>query len=213
VREPVIASVLMSPQRNVIMLRRVLVSLFVLALPVVVSAQTRVDLDRHKDFSRYKTFTLEVDPPIRADGVVDEYNTLAENRLRQAVTRELRVRGLEATEVGADLTVRVSSRETEQTVVQSSGWHTYPYPWGWSRRWGYWGGPRSWGYWGPYAGEIWTDRYLEGSVTIDVIDGETGELVYRARVTDEIGNDLDTQVIKMIDKAFKKFPVKKISTK
>src|SRR6267143_2843847 len=162
---------------------------------------------------RHTRWNCDWSSDVCSSDLADEYNTHAENRLRQAVTRELRVRGLEATEVGADLTVRVSSRETEQTVVQSSGWHTYPYPWGWSGRWGYWGGPRSWGYWGPYAGEIWTDRYLEGSVTIDVIDGETGELVYRARVTDEISNDLDTQVIKMIDKAFKKFPVKKISTK
>ena len=74
------------------MLRRVVATLFVLALPVAATAQTRVNLDRHKDFSRYKTFTLEVDPPIRADGSVDEYNTLAASRLRQAVTREVRGR-------------------------------------------------------------------------------------------------------------------------
>ena len=64
------------------MLRKVLVILWLLALPAVAVAQTRVDVDRQKDFSRYKTFTLQVDPPIRADGVVDEQNTLAENRLR-----------------------------------------------------------------------------------------------------------------------------------
>ena len=196
------------------MLRRVLVTVFVLALPVVVTAQTRVDLDRHKDFSRYKTFTLEVEPPIRADGVVDEYNTLAESRLHNAVTRELQARGLEATEVWADVIVRVSSRETERAVVIDSGWRTYPsYHWGWRRRWGYWGGPAYRGYWGPYAGDVWTRRYLEGSVTIDVIEGETGELVYRAQVTDEIGKDLDKQVIKTVDKAFKKFPVKETSAR
>ena len=68
---------------------KLFVTLLVLAFPVVVAAQTRVDLDRQKDFTRYKTFTLEVEPAIRADGVVDEFNTLAEKRLRQAVTREL----------------------------------------------------------------------------------------------------------------------------
>ena len=188
------------------MLRRALVTLFVLALPVVVTAQTRVDVDRHKDFSRYKTFTLEVDPPIRADGVVDEYNTLAESRLRQAVTREFQARGLEATDVGADLTVRVSSRETERTVVVDSGWNTYP--WGWGRRRGYW---NRHGYWGPYAHDVWTRRYLEGSVTIDVIEHDTSELVYRAQVIDEIGSNLDKHVIKTVHKAFKKFPLKEIA--
>ena len=193
------------------MLRRVLVTLLVLALPVVVAAQTRVDLDRDKDFSGYKTFSLEVAPPIRADGFVDEHNTLAENRLRQAVTREFQARGLEATDVGADLTVRVSSRETERTAVINSGWHAYPYRRAWNRRWGHWGGPGYWGHWGPYAGDVWTRRYLEGSMTIDIIEGDTGALVYRAQVTDEIGNDLDKHVIKTVHKAFKKYPVKEIS--
>ena len=81
---------------------------------------------------------------IRADGVVDERNTLAEKRLRLAVTREFQARGLEATDVGADLVVRVSSRETEQTILLKSGWHHYPR--GWSRRWGYWGYGGYWGY-------------------------------------------------------------------
>ena len=144
---------------------------------------------------------------------MDEYNTLVEKRLRQAVTRELQARGLEATDVAADLTVRVSSRETERTVVMDSGWHTsYPsYPWGWNRRWAYRGGPGYWGHWGPYAGDVWPHHYLEGSVTIDVIDVVTGELVYRAQVIDEIGSDRDKQAIKTVDKAFKKFPVKEIS--
>jgi hypothetical protein len=186
------------------------VTLIVLAFPVVVAAQTRVDLDRQKDFSRYKTFTLEVEPAIRADGVVDESNTLAEKRLRQAVTRELQARGLEATDAVANLTVRVSSRETERTVMDP-GWRAYPYPyWGWNRRWAYRGGPGYWG-WGPYAGDAWPHRYLEVAVTIDVIEGGTGELVYRAQVADEIGNDRDKQASKMVDKAFKKFPVKEIS--
>ena len=61
-------------------------------------------------------------PPVRADGAVDEENTLAEHRLRQAVTREFLARGLEETEFGADLTVRVSSREVERTDVRGSGW-------------------------------------------------------------------------------------------
>jgi hypothetical protein len=175
--------------------------LWLVAVPAIAMAETRVDVDRHKDFSRYKTFTLQVDPPIRADGVVDEGNTLAENRLRQAVTREFQARGLEATDVGADLTVRVSSRETERTVVMSSGWPGYP-----------WGRFRRWGYWGWYDGNVWTRRYLEGSVAIDVVDRDTGDLVYRARVTDEIGNNLEKQVIKTVDKAFKKYPVKEIAS-
>jgi hypothetical protein len=194
------------------MSRKFVVTLLVLAVPVIAAAQTRVDLDRHKDFSQYKTFTLEVEPAIRADGVVDEYNTLAGKRLRQAVTRELQARGLEATDAVADLTVRVSSRETERTAVMDPGWGAYPYPyWSWSRRWAFRGGPGYWGPWGPYAGDVWPHRYLEESVTMDMIEAGTGELVYRAQVTGEIGNDRDKQAIKIVEKAFKKFPVKEVA--
>jgi Domain of unknown function (DUF4136) len=190
------------------MSRTISLVLWLVALPALAAAQTRVDFDRHKDFSRYKTFSLEVAPPIRADGVADEDNTLAARRLREAVTREFLARGLEPADVGADLTVRVSSRETERTVVERSGWDPYPYRWYWHPRWGYrrFGRP-----WGSY-GDVWTRRFVEGSVQIDMIDRDTGQLVYRAQSVNEIGSNLDKHVTKTVDKAFKKFPVKEISS-
>jgi hypothetical protein len=195
------------------MLRITFVLVWLVALPAIATAQTRVDFDRHKDFSRYRTFTLEVAPPVRADGVVDEHNTLAENRLREAVTRELLARGLEPTDNGADIAIRVSSRDTERTVVQRTGWDPYPlaYRWAWHPRWGYY--RRAWGYRGFYGGEVWTRRYLEGSVRIDMIERDTRQLVYRAEVANEIGSDLNKHVIKTVDKAFKKFPVTEITSK
>lgn len=53
--------------------------------------------------------------------------------------------------------------------------------------------------------------YLEESLIIDVIESETGALLYRARVTDEVGDDLEKRVPKVIAKGFKKFPVKERS--
>jgi hypothetical protein len=192
------------------MFRKVLVTLFVLGIPAIVMAQTRVDVDRHKDFRQYKTFTVQVGPIVRADGVVDERNTLAENRLRDAITREFEARGMEPTEVGADLVVRVSSRDTERTAVYSTGYQPY-WGWGFRRRFGYWGPRAYWGY-GPYAGDVWTRRYVDNAVMIDVVDRATGDLVYRAQVSDEVGKDLDKNVTKAVDKALKKFPVKELSS-
>ena len=45
-----------------------------------------------------------------------------------------------------------------------------------------------------------------GIPTVDVIDRESGRLVYRVQVVDEVGRNLDTHVTKMIDKAFKEIP-------
>jgi Domain of unknown function (DUF4136) len=192
------------------MFRTIVASVALVALSAVAAAaQVRVDYDRHKDFGKYRTFDVEVGPLVRSDGAVDDQNTLAEDRLRRAVAGELQARGLEATEVGADLLVRVSGRETERTDIVGSGFSGYPGYWGPGfryRRWGYW---RPYGYWGgPYFDDVWTRRYLEGSLTIDIVERDTGSLVYRAQVSREVGKDLEKHVTKAMDSAFKKFPVK-----
>jgi hypothetical protein len=192
------------------MLRSLLV-ISLLALPVGAAAQVRVDVDRHADFGQYRTFDIAVGPLVRADGTTDEHNTLAEDRLRRAVASELAARGLESTSAGADLLVRVSSRDTERTQVVSSGVPYYPTFWyrpfrlrngrivylrtydSWSR---------------PIYDDVWTRRYLEGALTLDILERETGRLVFRAQVNREVGSDLEKYVAKSVDRAFKEFPVK-----
>lgn len=191
------------------MLGKILLTSWLVALPAVALAEVRVDYDRHKDFSNYRTFSVEIGPLVRPDGSIDEQNTLAENRIRGAVTSELLSRGLEQTDDGANLVVRISGRDTERVSIVSTGWPAYSGYW--RRRWGFWGRPYRYGYWGaPYYGDVWTHRYLEGALTVNIIERQTGALVYRAQVTDEVGKNLDKQVAKSIDKAFKKFPVKEL---
>jgi hypothetical protein len=196
------------------MLRRnVFAFVCLLAFPISAVAETRVDLDRSKDFRQYRTFTVEVSPPIR-NGEVDERNTIAVNRLRDAVTSAFRARGLTPTDDDADLVLRVASRETERTELVSS-WPADPYGWygPWGGRYGawgyghvgYWGAP----YWGGWGGDVWTYQYLEGTTAIDVIERTTGDLVYRAEVTakvDDDEEDLDYDAVKVARKAFKKYP-------
>jgi hypothetical protein len=189
---------------------RFLVALTLLALPAGAAAQVRVDFDHQQDFSQYRTFTVEVGPLVRADGVTDEQNTLAEGRLRRAVESELTARGLEPTSSGADLIVRVSGRDAERAEIVNSGFN-YP---------SYWYRPvrlrngrivyfRTYNYWShPFYNDVWTRRYLEGSLTMDVVERDTGRLLYRARVNDEIGDNLEKYVAKSVDRGFKKFPLK-----
>lgn len=190
---------------------RSLVVLTLLALPAGAAAQVRVDFDREQDFSQYKTFDVEVGSLVRTDGTTDEQNTLAEDRLRRAVARELTARGLESTSRGADLVVRISGRDTERTEIVGSGFTHYP-------SYGY--RPvrlrngrivylRSYSYWNdPFYDDVRTRRYLEGALTMDVVERDTGRLVYRAQVNNEIGDNLEKHVAKSVDRAFKKFPLK-----
>ena len=192
------------------MLRSLLV-ISLLALPMGAAAQVRVDVDRHADFAQYRTFDIAVGPLVRADGTPDEHNTLAEDRLRRAVASELAARGLESTSAGADLLVRVSSRDTERTQVVSSGFPYYPtYRYRPFRlRNGRIAYLRTYDSWSrPFYDDVWTRRYLEGALTLDILERETGRLVFRAQVNREVGSDLEKYVAKSVDRAFKEFPVK-----
>jgi hypothetical protein len=192
------------------MLRSLLVVSF-LALPVGAAAQVRVDFDRHQDFSGYRTFDVAIGPLVRADGTIDEQNTLAADRLRRAVASELAARGLESSSVGADLLVRVSSRDAERTQLVGSSFPYYPtYSYRPVRlRNGRIVFLRSFDYWSrPFYDDVWTRRYLEGALTVDVIERETGRLVFRAQVNREVGSNLEKYVAKSVDRAFKDFPVK-----
>jgi Domain of unknown function (DUF4136) len=191
----------------VIMLRGILTSsLLLLFSGVAVASEVRVDVDRHADFSRYRTISVEIGPLVRSDGTIDEQNTLTENRLRRAVADEFLARGIESTDAASDLVVRVSSREAERNQIVTTGWG---YPGAWQRRWGYWRRPYGW--WGGYDGTVLTRRYLVGFTTLDVIDRRSGALVYRAEVTQELGNNPDKDVTKAVDQGFKKFPVRENS--
>jgi hypothetical protein len=192
------------------MLGRIILACWLVAIPGVAAASdVRVDFDRHKDFSKYRTFTVEIGSLVRPDGSVDEQNTLAENRIRAAVSSELLARGLEPSDTGANLVIRISGRDTQRTAVYRSVRPVYSSYY--HRRWRYWPYRYRSGFWGsPFYEDVWTRRYLEGALTVDVIERQTGALVYRAVVTDEVGKDLDKQVAKSIDKAFKKFPVREM---
>jgi hypothetical protein len=195
-----------------VMFRTTLALTSLLLLPVAASAQVRVDYDKQQDFTRYRTFDVSIGSLVRVDGRADEANTLTANRLRRAIARELQARGFESTPGGADLEVKVSARDTERVDIVRSGLHDSP---------AYWYRPvryrgrivyvRTPSYWrSSFYDDVWTRRYLEGSLTIDVIERDTGRLLYRAQVNDEIGSDLDKHIATSVDRAFKKFPVKEL---
>ena len=142
----------------------------------------KTDYDRSFDFGRLKTFAFSEQK--RPDGNLLQRNTLVDNRIRDALKRELEVRGFRYQPDGqADFVIAYYAREREQAEGEPLG-YGMPYRW----RWG----------WGP---RVWTRYYTQGSVIVDCIEPTSNQLIWRGRVTDTI-NGLD-QSEKQINKGAK----------
>ena len=100
----------------------VFVTLWLLVMPAVAAAETRIDISPSANFSRYKTFQIEVNPPVRY-GQVDEDDTITENRFHRVVEYQLRLHGLTATDTDPDLIVRVSRRGNKPSSWVPPGIH------------------------------------------------------------------------------------------
>jgi hypothetical protein len=139
----------------------------------------KTDYDRSFDFGRLKTFAFADQK--RRDGNLLQRNTLVDNRIREALRRDLEARGFRYQPDGqANFVIAYYARERERAEVEPVG-YGMPYRW----RWG----------WGP---TVWTRYYTQGSVIVDFIEPTNNQLIWRGRVTDTV-NGLD-QSDKQIDK-------------
>ena len=142
----------------------------------------KTDYDRSFDFGRLKTFAFTDQK--RRDGNLLQRNTLVDNRIREALKRDLEARGFRYQPDGQpDFVIAYYARERERAEVEPVG---YGMPFRW--RWG----------WGP---RVWTRYYTQGSVIVDFIEPTRNQLIWRGRVTDTV-NGLD-QSDKQIDKGAK----------
>ncbi|MBF9236339.1 DUF4136 domain-containing protein [Hymenobacter sp. BT683] len=162
------------------------------------------------DFSQYRTFAwaetevkTENPNPLLA-------SPLAQTTIREAIEREMLLRGLQRAESNPDffLTTHFYVEEAERTVANPPGppmLVTYPYlvryrglllPVNYS----YWYRPLDTGY--------RTERYREGTLVIDIIDAKTNNLVWRGSVANPINNParLGRQFAKAARDILEKFP-------
>jgi hypothetical protein len=195
------------------MLRWVVTSACLVVFPAIALAQSRADLDQARDFSAYRTVAIEVTPPVGIDGKPDEGNTIRMNELRRAAEHELIIRGLVMATTGRpDLVARVTSREVERQEISSTGYA--PWGWGWGYGYGYHFSTMTYAYpwvgWGPAGWDLRTYRYIEGTVMVDVLDGASGDLIYRAAESDVFDGDLADEVNEAMHDAFKDFPIREL---
>ena len=197
--------------------------------------QVRTDFDREVSFSGMRTFAWMDSARTREE---QSGNPFLERRVKRAVEKVMNERGLApADAIRADLLVTAfvigptrqdlrSSRWMGATCGPSlSVWFGPRYPFGFSRRGSPWFFPgpyyrNPWGYACAYRigfGYGWLPLYdspggrLAGTVVIDILDGETHELVWRgsaegalidARRSDQSQEEID----EIVREVLKRFP-------
>ncbi len=163
----------------------------------------RSDYDRSVDFSTLRTFGF----PERTGTDRGGYATLVTSHFKEAIKREMTVRGFTYVETNPDMLVNFYSEVRERTEV-----HSYPGPYmGYGYGYGY-GYPRYGWYsaWPFYYDGIDVDTYTVGTLKVDVVDLKRRQTIWEAsvedRLTDKAQDDPQSTISRLITTMFAKFP-------
>jgi hypothetical protein len=166
-------------------------SMFLLFVSVAAAADTKTDYDHGVNFSKYHTFAWK-NPASAANGVVA--NSLVLSRIHSAVNEKMTEKGLREDKQNPDLYLVA---HVDAQTVQNIDY--FPPVGGW----------RHWGWMGP---DVVVNRYVEGTMIIDMVDAHMNRMVWRAVTTQAADTLVDVQKEKKVDKmvmdAFKHFPPK-----
>jgi len=168
--------------------------------------RVRSDFDRSADFSAYRTFGF----PPTAGTDRGGYATLVTGYFKEAVKREMTVRGYTFVETEPDLLVNFYSESREKTEAYASPRASLTLGYGYGyRRFGY---PRYGWYsaWPFYAHDVDVINYKAGTLKLDVIDAKRQQTVWEARVeerlTEQAQDNPQPNVARLVTAMFSKYP-------
>ena len=147
------------------------------------SREIKVDYDHHANFSQYKTYSW---------GKVETQNPLWDDRVKEAVDRELAKKGWTEVASGGDVTVMAIGTTRDQPTLQTF-YDGFP---GW--RWGGFG-----------EATTWVEHYEVGTLIIDMFDTRSKRLIWRGSATDTLPDKPDKamkDLNKSVEKMFERFP-------
>jgi len=175
-----------------------LVAVGLLAGITTVSATTASYYDKGYDFASLKTFDFKTQRRISKDPIAN--NQIWAEQLHTAIQRELQDHGYQYKPTDhADFMVAdyVGLKEGYDVRVMD-----YGFP-------GFWGRGRFGWHWGwPDNFDVWKIPYTDSTLIIDLIDGQTNQLVWRGFNTDTINlkkpeHDFKDAVNDVLSKFFK----------
>jgi hypothetical protein len=155
------------------------------SLPAAARAQSvQTDFDKSYNFSGLKTFGFAVQRRRLSDPLAQD--PLNDGRIRAALEANLTAAGFKPESGGgADFAVAYYVSTRNAFSVQEYGY-----------------GPPRW-----FGGrDIRVDQYTEGTLTVDIIDARTKQLVWRGRASGTVElKGADKKVSKAVEKLVKKF--------
>jgi hypothetical protein len=160
-----------------------------LASACLLYAAVRTDFDHKTDFSRYHTYSWIG---------VNAGNSLWQERISQAVDSALAAKGWTKVRSGGNAAISAVGKIREQDTMETF-YDGFP-GWGWRAGW-----------WGVGMGTATTEVIAErvGTLTVDVFDGASKQLIFRGQSTDTLSSKAekdDTKMDHAVEEMFKKFP-------
>ncbi len=156
--------------------------LLAMTLPAF-SRDIKTDYDHHVNFSQYKTYSW---------GKIETPNPLWDDRIKEAVNRELAKKGWTEVPSDGDVTIMAIGTTRERPTLRTF-YDGFP---GW--RWGGFG-----------EATTWVDNYEVGTLVIDMFDSRSKKLIWRGSASDTLPDKPDKatkDLEKSVDKMFEHFP-------
>ncbi len=160
-----------------------------LGLGTLQAQNVTTDFNEAVDFSKFKTYSWRKAKAAKKADPVD--NSISDNRIRTSIAAQLAKKGFTEAESGGDvvITYRVTSKDKKQTERSP----------GMGRRGGFGNTTRV------------TSVYTQGTLLIDMLNGDNNELIWRATCKDTVSDPekFEKRLGQDVEKAFKKYPPKK----
>lgn len=161
----------------------------VMAMSLTGYAQdVHTDYDKHVDFGHFHTYQWDR---------VQTTNSLWEQRVKDAVDKDLQDKGWQKVDSGADIMIdAVGATQNQQEYREF--YNGFGPGWGW---WGWRGGPRT----------VEVVNYKTGTLVVDMYDANSHRLVWRGTAADTVSDKPEKnekKLDKAVDKMFDKFPPK-----
>ncbi len=149
----------------------------------VLGIDIRTDFDHHVSFSSYKTYSwAKVDTP----------DPLWNDRVKEAVDRELKAKGWTELPSGGDVSIVAVGTTREKPTLRT-----------------FYDGFGGW-IWGGFAdATTYVENYTVGTLVIDLFDTSTKKLIWRGSASDVLSGKPEKdekKVDKAVDKMFEHFP-------